>query len=184
MSSSDSLDGGRVDIRMWAFTCRGQRSVLDAPPTLSSLKQGLSLNQELTHWPDCLTDEAQGSTCLPSPMLGSQLSTWLSCVAPKDQNSGLHTCPQTLHRLSHFLSHLESYLFLKMLERTTKTTSSFLPKASFTFGYKTSDALHSKGEGRLVSLYDVFILAAKEWQWRVEWPHKCFFNVKCYCVMK
>lgn len=57
MSSSGPLGGGRVDVRMWAFTCRGQSLGLDAPPTLSSLKQGLSLNQELTHWPDCLTDE-------------------------------------------------------------------------------------------------------------------------------
>lgn len=174
MSSSDPLGWGRVDVRMWAFTCRGQRSGLDAPPTLSSLKQGLSLNQEPTHWPDCLTDEAQGSTCFLSPMLGLQSSTWLSCVAPEDQNSGPHACPQALHRLSHFpclilkatFFFICPQLFHKMLERTTKTTSSFLPKPSFTFEYKTTDALHSKGEEWLVRFYDVFTLAAKELQWK------------------
>lgn len=38
-----------------------------------------------------------------------------------------------------------SQLFHKMLERTMKTMSSFLPKASFTFECKTTDSLRSRG---------------------------------------
>lgn len=83
MSSSDPLGGDRVD-----YECAY---------LLVSLKQGLPLNQELTHWSDCLTDEVQGSICLPSPMLWLQPSTWLFYAVPEDQNWGLMLVQRAVH---------------------------------------------------------------------------------------
>lgn len=100
--SSGWVGGDRIDVWMCALLgeARGQRWRLSSIISSLLLWNSLLLNQELTHWPDCLRDEVQGSTCPPSPMLGLQPSTWLFCVAPEDQNSVLTLVQQGLHRHS------------------------------------------------------------------------------------
>ena len=132
-------------------------SVLDAPPTLSSLKLGLSWIRSLligqTVWQ--MRPRAPPVSLLPCwghshppdfPVWPLRIRTRVLMLVPRPFTDWATS--RLILKATFFF--IVSQLFLKMLERIMKTTSSFLPKASFTFEYKTTDSLHSKGEGWLV----------------------------------